>query len=148
MTVSVEAAVHSALAAAIAAAEAGDALFEAELHETLYEPITKPFGVRVGDASSDLEPASGGAVEEFDVLGMVQVFARAAKDSEVTAAREKVRALTIAVAQLFFDDTTLGGAVSDSRVLGGQRGWASVKTVRHAVATLHLIANETGAYKQ
>lgn len=144
---SVETALYTVLAAAIAAAEPGDPLFEAEVHATLYERITKPFGVRIGDASFDLSPAPGGAIEEFDILGMVQIFARADSDNPavITAARERVREMVIAVAQLLFDDVTLGGEVNDSRILGGQRGWANVQTIRHSVAELHLIANETGA---
>lgn len=147
---SVESALYTVLAAAIAAAEDGDALFEAELHATMYEEITRPFGVRIGDASFDLSPGPGGAVQEFDVLGMLQIFARvdAPEPALIIAAREKVRAIVIAVAQVLFDDenVTLGGEVNDSRILGGQCGWANVGTVRHSVATLHLIANETGNY--
>ena len=143
---SVETGLYNTLETAIADAEEGDALFDAELHNTLYERITKEYGVRIGDANFDLSPAPGGAIEEWDVLGMIQIFAQAGEDpAKQIAAREKVRALVIAVAQVLFDNVTLGGAVNDSRILGGQRGWANVQTVRHAVADLHLIANETGA---
>jgi len=143
---SVETALYTVLAAAIDDAEEDDALFESELHATLYERITKPFGVRIGDADFDLSPAPGGPIEEFDILGMIQIYARADSEDpeQLTAAREKVRLMAIAVAQVLFDDVTLGGMVHDSRILGGTRGWANVQTVRHAVAELHLIANETG----
>ena len=147
---SVETALYEVLAAAIEAAEEDTPLFAAELHATLYDRISKPFGVRIGDGSFDLAPGPGGEIAEFDVLATVQIFARA--DSEtpavITAAREKVRDLVIAVAQVLFDDVTLGGAVNDSRILGGQRGWANVQSVRHAVAELHLIADESGATEE
>jgi len=148
--VSVETAIYTALAAAIAAAAEGEALFAAELHNTIYEPITKPFGLRVGDTNCDLAPGPGGPVEEWDVLGMVQIFALVNGDTAEAqiAAREKVRALGLKTAEVLLADTTLGHTVNDSRILGGERGWANVQGSRYAAAHLHLIANETGAYQK
>lgn len=144
---SIESAIYTVLAAAIAAAADDDALFEAELHDTMYEEITKPFGVRIGDAAFDLAPGPGGVVEEYDVLGKVQIFARVENDTPEAkaAAREKVRAIGLRVAGVLFENVTLGGETNDSRILGGQRDWANVQTVKHAVQMLYLIANETGA---
>jgi hypothetical protein len=144
---SAETAMYTVLAATIAAAGEDEALFESELHQTLYERITKPFGVRVGDAHFDLSPGPGGPVDEFDLISKVQIFARPSDAENPQAqidAREKVRAMTIAVAEVLTVDPTLSGAINDCRILGAHRGWANVQGVRHAVAELVWIANETG----
>lgn len=145
-TASLETALYTVLNAAIAAAEDGDVLFKAELHQTVYEPITKTFGVRIGDTNCDLAPGPGGAIDEWDILGVVQLFARVEDDTAaaVIAAREKVRALEMAVSQVLVDDPTLGNAINDCRILGGERGWGNVQGQRHAAANIHVIANETG----
>ena len=144
---SFESALYTTIAAAIDVAEEGGALFEVELLATVYEPVNEARAIRIGDTNADFAPASGGVVEEWDVLGRIEILSRPADDTPEAfiAAREDVRNLSLAVAQILFDNPTLSGGVSDSRILGGTRGWGNLKTQRHAAANLHLIANETGA---
>lgn len=144
---SLETALYTVLAAAIEAAEEDETLFEVELLATVYEPVTEARAIRIGDTNADFAPASGGAVEEWDVLGRIEILSRPTDETpeDFIAAREDVRSMSIVVAQVLFDNPTLSGGVSDSRILGGTRGWGNLKTQRYAAANLHLIANETGA---
>jgi hypothetical protein len=144
---SLESALYTVLAASIDAAEEDAPLFEVELLATVYEPVTQARAIRIGDSNSDFAPASGGAVEEWDVLSRIEILSRPEGETPEAyiAARENVRAMTIAVAQALFDNPTLSGGVGDSRILGGLRGWGSLNTQRTAVANLHVIGNETGA---
>ena len=147
MSISIETALFNALKAAIEAAEEDDPLFEVELKSSIYDPFSETKVIRIGDSNADLAPESGGAVQEFDVLGQVEILAKPGGDSpdDYNDAREMVRLMTIAVAQVLVDDPTLNGGVHDSRILGGVRAWGNYKGQRHAAAKLNLIANETGA---
>lgn len=147
MSTSLESALFTTLAAVIEAAEEDDPLFEVELLATVYDVPTKARVIRIGDSNSDLAPQSGGEVDEYDVLSRLEILSRVEDETSEAyiAAREDVRAMTFAVAQVLFDNPTLSNQIHDSRILGGTRGWGNLKTVRHAAANLHLIANETGA---
>jgi len=144
---SVETGLYMALAAAIESAVAGEPLFEVELMATVYAVPLKPRAIRIGDTNADLAPGPGGSVEELDVLGKVEILSQVTDDTPEAyiSAREDVRAMEIATAQVFIDDPTMAGAVNDSRILGGTRGWGNLKGSRHAVAELYVIANQTGA---
>jgi hypothetical protein len=147
---SLESALYTVLAAAIAAAVADEdnALHGVALHQSPYEAYPENYGIRIGDSNCDLAPGPDGPVEEWDVIGRLECFAKvvnADSASELVAARAKVRAMGIAVAEVLIADPTLGGGVHDSRILGGERGWPNVQTERRAGMHLHIIANETGA---
>ena len=143
----IEGAIYDTFDAAIGAAVAGAALNEAELHDTLYARITRPFGLRIGDVEASLAPLPGGAgVGEFDATVPIQCFSKVLADTAAAraAARDKATALAHAAAQIFFDDTTLGGRVRDSLVVDLRRGWAQVQAAPYAVAVLMVLVNSTG----
>jgi hypothetical protein len=144
---SLETALYEVLKAAIDAAAGGDTLFEVELLASVYDPATTGRAIRIGDSNFDLAPAPGGAMEELDVLGNVEILSRPEDDTPAAfvAAREDGRVLALAVGQALFDDPTLGGRVQDSRILGGVAGWGSLRTEKYRVVRLHVIGNETGA---
>jgi hypothetical protein len=145
-----ETALYLIAKAAIDAAAEDAALFQVELLSTVYAPATKARAIRIGDSNADYSPLSGGQIEEFDVLGNLEILSRPEDDTPdaYVAAREDARAIALALAKVLFDDGTLGGRVQDSRILGGVSGWGSVKTQVHRIVRLHLIANETGAYRR
>jgi hypothetical protein len=147
---SLETALYTVLLAAIEGAQEEDVLFGVEVLATVYDVPSKPRAIRIGDTNFDLSPVSGGAVEEFDVLGRVEILSPPEGDApeDFVAAREDRRNMTLAVAQVLFDNPTLGGGVHDSRILGGVGGWGNLKGQRTAVANVHVIANETGAYRR
>lgn len=131
---------------AVDAAEEGDVLFEAEVRDD-YQTITKDYGVIIGDCTSDVAPLAGGAMAEFDALLIVVCFARVvgSDKTERAGARNKARALMLAVAGLFTNDPMMGGEVRDSRVLRCRRGFDSITSADvYAVAHVPLVVNETG----
>ena len=142
---SLESELYEFAAAAIAVAVEGNALFQVELLPSVYDPAMTARAIRIGDSNFDLAPAAGGAMEEFDVLGSLEVLSMPSDDDYV-AAREDARLIALALGQILKDDPTLGSRVHDSRLLGGVAGWGSLKTQRYRVVRLHMIANETGAY--
>jgi hypothetical protein len=145
-----ETALYLVVKAAIDAAEEGDALFGVELLKTVYEPATTRRAIRIGDSNADYSPLSGGQIEEFDVIGNLEILSQPEDDSgdAFVAVREDARALALSVAQLVFDDVTLGDRVQDSRILGGVSGWGNLRAQVHRIVRLHVIANETGAYRR
>lgn len=140
--------IHDYLEDAIEAADEQSVLFGAELHDTVYRSIKKKFGIRVGNGESDLAPTPGGAqVAEFDGAVPLVVYAlvEGPDRSDRKAARSRVLEMSKAIAQLFFNDPTMGGRVSDSRVTKFPRGWDAFDSSPYAVANPLVLVNETGA---
>lgn len=132
--------------AAVAGAANDSPLYGAEVKDD-YQTIEKDFGVIIGDCTSDVAPKPGGAMAEFDALLIVVCFARVvgSDKTERRDARNKARALMLAVAGLFNNDPMMNGQVRDSRVLRCRRGFDSITSADvYAVAHVPLIVNETG----
>jgi len=146
--VTIEDAVHEFIQEAIDAAGEGDVLFEAENQDTVYLSITKDFGVRLGDCSSDAAPLPGGAeMAEFDAFLPLCFFARieGTDKTDRKAARNKARALWFAVAMRIHNDRTLGGRVRDTIMRRAVTGYDSMAEGDfYAVVNLPLIVNSTG----
>jgi hypothetical protein len=142
-------ALYAVAKAAVDAAVEGNTLFGVQLPLTVYDPATQMRAIRIGDWNADIAPGPGGVVEGWDILGKLEILSQPADETPeaMLAAEDDVWAITLAVAQLLVNDPTMGGRLHDSRILGGLVGWGSLKTVRHAVSNLNLIANETGAYR-
>jgi len=131
----------------IAAAVSGDAGYGAELHDTVYRRIEKTFGIRIGDADSDLEPNPGATeMEEFDGHMPLVIFSlvEGSDRSDRKAARSRMIALAKWVGKQFIDDPTMGGRVNDSRIKRWPRGWDSIESKPYSVANARLLVNETG----
>ncbi|HEX8500800.1 MAG TPA: hypothetical protein VF659_09425 [Pyrinomonadaceae bacterium] len=142
----VEDATHEFIAEAVVAAEEGSALFGIELHDTLYTSKQER-GVQIGDCESDVAPLPGGeGMQEFDAELSLFCFARIAGEdkSDRKAARNKARELMLAVAALFFDNTTMGGRVNDVLVRRCVRGYTDQGGDVFALAIVPLVVNGTG----
>lgn len=142
----IEDATHEFISEAVEAAAEGSPLFGAELHDTVYTSIQE-YGVRIGDCESDVAPLPGGeGMEEFDAELALYCFARIAGEekSDRKAARNKARGLMLAVAGLFFGNTTMGGRVSDVLVRRCVRGYTDQGGDVFALAIVPLVVNGTG----
>lgn len=142
----IEDSTHDFIAEAVGAAEEGSAFFDAELHDTVYTSMGE-YGVRIGDCESDVAPLPGDeGMEEFDAELSLYCFARIAGEEKADrkAARNKARGLMLAVAGLFFDDTTMGGRVRDVLVRRCVRGYTDQGADVFAVAVVPLVVNGTG----
>jgi hypothetical protein len=145
--VTIEDIVVTAIETAVAAAGSGTPLYQAEVHDTVYLRITKGYGIRIGDCTSDLAPSPGDTqLEEFNAELMLVFYARiaGAEKSDRKAARNQVRELALATAKLFVDDPTIGGAVRDCNLGKLKRGYDSLTDAdSYAVANLPLVVNQT-----
>ena len=142
----IEDSTHDFIEVAISAAEEDSTFHGAELHDTVYT-LMGEYGYRIGDCESDPAPLPGGeGMEEFDAELAVYCFARIAGEEKTNrkAARNKARELMLAVAGLFFDDTTMGGRVSDVLVGRCVRGYTDQGGDVFAVAIVPLTVNGTG----
>jgi hypothetical protein len=139
--------VYDFLRAAIDAAQRGEPLFGAELHDHVFRKIEKEYGVRVGDADSDLAPSPGATeMREFDGFVPLVIFSvvKGANQSDRQAARTRMIELSKAVSKLFHDDPTMGGRVNDARITRWPRGWDSIEARPYSVSNAVLLVNETG----
>ena len=103
--------------------------------------------MQIGDCESDVAPLPGDdGMEEFDASLHLYCYARIAGEdkSDRKAARNKVRALMLALGQLFFDDTTMGGRVRDVLVRRCVRGYTEQGGDFYAIAVVPLVVNGTG----
>lgn len=141
-----EDAIDEYLTAAAEAAAEGQLLFGAEVHDTVYSTISD-FGFRLSDCESDPAPLpEGDGMDEFDAQLTLVCFSRVAGQDRTDrkAARDKARALMLAAAQLFFDDTTAGGRVRDVLVGRCRRGFDTEGDDIYAVVNMPLTINGTG----
>lgn len=134
------------LESAIESAAEGDALYGAELHDTVYQKIKDDFGVRISTPEGSLAPNSSG-VEDYDALVTLVIFARieGSEKTDRLDALDVCDALTKAVAQLFFDDLSMGGRVCDVDVLRHLTDFDSNGSDFFAIANLPIVVNPTGA---
>ena len=141
-----ETAVYHYLKNAAETAAANTALFGVEVLPTVYHRVESGAAIRIGNCESSLSPRAD-YVTELDALVPIEIIAPVADDSDAyqfVAAREKCRAVQLAVADLIFADGSLGQRACDSILLDGVRAWGSVKTQKNAVALLPVLINPTG----
>src|SRR5690606_14019883 len=111
--------------AAVTAAVSGDVLFGVQLHDTQYQTITKPKGIRISEAISELGPGIDGNWKELDADLIVTCWVRVAgvdKTERQTALIDLIK-LQEKVTQLIFNDTTLGNRVCDLTIGKAGRGY-------------------------
>lgn len=131
----------------VQAARPGDVLFDAEVHDTTYQKITKPFGIRVSDASGEMSPTSDG-VREYNVSTVIVCFAKVeGKDKKARVeALTKAWQIQKAVYALLFTNPSLGDRVCDIMPGDGARDYDILNGNPYAVAIIPVtINNGTGA---
>lgn len=141
-----ETAIYEYLKTAAATAALGSALAGVEVLPTVYHRADGNVVVRIGNCESSLAPRTDSLVE-LDAVVPIEIIAPVKDQSdaaEYVAARERSRAVQLAVANLIFADGSLGGRVCDSILLDGVRAWGSVQATKNAVALLPLVVNPTG----
>ncbi len=146
MSKPVELLVYEFLKASIEASVPGSVLYPLELHDTVYQTITKPFGIRVSDAVSDLMPDTGGGLKEFDADVHVVCFAKVegVNQKQRAAAVQAVFDIQRAVIQLFVDTQDLGGRVCDVIWKKTPRSYDVFDGKPYAVALIPLVINPSG----
>lgn len=129
--------------AAIAAAVSGDVLFGVQLHDTQWQTITKPKGIRISEAVSELAPGVDGVWKEFDADLIVTCWVRVGgvDKTERQSALIELGKLQEKVTQLMFEDTTLGGRVCDLLINKAGRGYDVYDGDPYAVVNIPVRIN-------
>ncbi len=144
---SVEHALYEFINTAVIASDSSTAMHGSEVDEATFALVESQFGIRIGDSHYHLAPNPGNAdMGEFDAIVDVIIFARVQENYfDRAAARDKVKAIVKELALLFVNDSSIGGAVRDSRFLDASVGWDTNKGgVPYCVASMPFIYNETG----
>lgn len=139
----VEVLVFDFLTAKVGAVAEDSPVYEAELHDTVFREIKKSFGIRVGEAQSELAPGRTGELEEFNARLIVVCFAQVeGKDKKLRQdAMKKVFAMSKVVTQWFIDDPSLGNKVCGVNVEEGSRGYDTENGKPFAVALIPIVIN-------
>lgn len=121
-------------------------LYGAEIHDTVYEQIKDNHGVRISTPASTLAPHDG-VIQDFDAVVILVCFARVkgADKTERLEALDVCDAVTKAVAELFFNDSQMGGKVCDTQVLRHAMDFDSIGSDVFAVSNLPIVVNPSGA---
>ena len=108
------------------------------------EPTVYSFSdqcIRVGNCKSEFTPGQGGIVEEIEADTHLQLLVKVddkEKPETYVTAREIVRAIALDVAQIIYDDLSLGGRDCSTILKRGFRGWSTVQTKYCATVILPM----------
>jgi len=124
------------------AAVEGDAFFgdDFQIQDTVYPEIKKARGLRISDATSDMQP---GTSQEYNASGQMVAFARVGgkNQKDRADAMTKVYELQRAVTDLIFGDASLGSRVCDITIGHMARGYDVLDGNPYAVAMIPWTIN-------
>lgn len=121
-----------------------DEIASAEISPTVYSRLGNGVHIRIGNCESEFGPVAGGMVGEFKAKTHLQVLAFAdetAAETAKTTARERVRTLSLEIANLLLNEPDLNGRQCNLKLLRSYRGWSKVQTRLYATAIMPIEIN-------
>lgn len=112
-----------------------------EIHDTIFQSITKGRGVRISDATQDMQP--GATSKEYNATGQIVAFAKVEgkNQKERAAAMQSVFEIQQAVAGYLFGDASMGGRVCDITIGHMARSYDVLDGKPYAVAMIPWTIN-------